>query len=181
MPDARMENALLSRRGVMKVGLVASTLLATAGLTASLSGCSSNDRACGFAVLRNRDLPFLQALIPVMLAGSVTPSLMPGANDATLHKLDSNLSHLSPALLTLTQQLFDVLAMPVTRGPLTGVWGGWENASPERIRHFLERWQNSSLSLLRMGHASLLQLVMMSWYERPESWAQCGYPGPPTV
>jgi hypothetical protein len=42
MPDARMENALLSRRGVMKVGLVASTLLATAGLTASLSGCSSS-------------------------------------------------------------------------------------------------------------------------------------------
>jgi hypothetical protein len=74
-----------------------------------------------------------------------------------------------------------VLAMPVTRGPLTGVWGGWENASPERNRHFLQRWQNSSLSLLRMGHASLLQLVMMSWYERPESWAQCGYPGPPTV
>ena len=181
MPDARIEHALLSRRGVMKVGLLASTLLATAGLTASRSGCSSSDRACGFAVLRNSDLPFLQAVIPVMLAGSVRPSLMPGANDATLHKLDNNLDRLSPALLTLTQQLFDVLAMPVTRGPLTGVWSGWENATPERIRDFLERWQNSSLSLLRMGHASLLQLVMMSWYEQPESWAHCGYPGPPTV
>lgn len=181
MPDARIEHALLSRRGVMKVGLLASTLLATAGLTASLSGCSPSDRACGFAVLRNSDLPFLQAVIPVMLAGSVRPSLMPGANDATLHKLDNNLDRLSPALLTLTQQLFDVLAMPVTRGPLTGVWSGWENATPERIRDFLERWQNSSLSLLRMGHASLLQLVMMSWYEQPESWAHCGYPGPPTV
>jgi hypothetical protein len=87
-----------------------------------------------------------------------------------------------PRYSTLTQQLFDVLAMPVTRGPLTGVWGGWENASPEQYSAFsCERWQNSSLSLLRMGHASLLQLVMMSWYERPESWAQCGYPGPPTV
>ena len=62
-----------------------------------------------------------------------------------------------------------------------GVWGRWETASPEQVRHFLERWQNSSLSLLRMGHSSLLQLVMMAWYSRKESWAHCGYPGPPTV
>ena len=46
----------------------------------------------------------------------------------------------------------------------------------------LERiWENSALSLLRMGHSSLVQLVMMAWYGRKESWAHCGYPGPPTV
>ena len=71
--------------------------------------------------------------------------------------------------------------MTVTRGPLTGIWGSWENASPETMRHFLERWQNSSLSLLRMGHSSLQQMVMMAWYTRAESWGHCGYPGPPTV
>ena len=30
-----------------------------------------------------------------------------------------------------------------------------------------------------MGHASLLQLILMAWYARPLSWAHCGYPGPP--
>ena len=114
-----------------------------------------------------------------MLATSVTEPAMPGAVKATLDTLDDNLNHLSPALLTLTQQLFDVLAMPVTRGPLTGVWGRWENASPEQIQSFLQRWHNSSLSLLKMGHGSLVQLVMMSWYECPQSWGACGYPGPP--
>ncbi|GLX89514.1 hypothetical protein [Pseudomonas weihenstephanensis] len=181
MPEPRVENALLSRRGALKVGLCASALLATAGLSASLTGCSARDNARGFAVLRSSDLAFLRTLIPVMLAASTAAPLMPSAADATLHTLDDNLNRLSPALLTLTRQLFDVVAMPVTRGPLTGVWGRWETASPEQVRHFLERWQNSSLSLLRMGHASLVQLVMMSWYERPESWAHCGYPGPPTV
>lgn len=181
MTEIHVENALLSRRGALKVGVCASALLATAGLSASLSGCSASSSARGFAVLRSSDLAFLRALIPVMLLGSVAPPSMPGAANATLHKLDDNLNHLSPGLLSLTQQLFDVLAMPVTRGPLTGVWGRWENATPEQIRHFLQRWQNSSLSLLRMGHSSLLQLVMMSWYERPEAWAACGYPGPPKV
>lgn len=181
MTDFRVENVLLSRRGALKFGLTTSVLLTTAGLGASLSGCSSSHSARGFSTLRSSDLVFLSALIPVMLNASVPQQAIPGATDATLCQLDSNLHHLSPALLKLTRQLFDVLAMPVTRGPLTGVWGSWQSASPEQLRHFLKRWQNSNVSLLRMGHGSLVQLIMMSWHGKPDSWATCGYPGPPTV
>ena len=176
-----LEAPNLSRRSLLKVGLLGTALLGTAGLTATLSGCSASTPKAGFAVLRETDLPFLQALIPVMLAGAVPPAQMPQAISGTLENLDYSLNHLSPELLKLTVQLLDVLALPITRGPLTGVWGSWQNASAADIQAFLERWQNSSLALLQMGHASLLQLVMMSWYSRAESWAHCGYPGPPTV
>ncbi|KRA90843.1 MULTISPECIES: hypothetical protein [Pseudomonas] len=171
----------LSRRGLLKFSLGATAFLATAGLGASLSGCSSSVPANGFVTLRSGDLLFLRALIPVMLEGAVTTERMPEAVEGTLKSLDYNLAHLSPEMLKLTQQLFDVLGMAVTRGPLTGIWGSWENARADDIRQFLNRWENSSLSLLRMGHSSLLQLVMMAWYGRKESWAHCGYPGPPTV
>ncbi|OLF50909.1 twin-arginine translocation pathway signal protein [Pseudomonas chlororaphis] len=171
----------LSRRGLLKIGLCASAFLTTAGIGASLSGCSSGSAASGFVVLRSSDLPFLRALIPVMLDGAVAAGQLPAAVDATLNSLDRGLDHLSPEMLKLTRQLFDVLGMGITRGPLTGIWGSWENASAEDIRHFLQRWQNSALSLLRMGHASLLQLVMMAWYKCPDSWAHCGYPGPPKI
>jgi hypothetical protein len=181
MPNTTLESPQLSRRSLLRVGLLGTTLLATAGLTASLSGCSASTPKAGFAVIRESDLAFLQALIPVMLAGAVPTEKMPQALAGTLESLDYSLNHLSPELLKLTVQLFDVLALPITRGPLTGVWGSWQNASAADIQAFLERWQNSSLALLQMGHASLLQLVMMSWYSRAESWAHCGYPGPPTV
>jgi hypothetical protein len=171
----------LSRRGLLKFSLGASAFLATAGLGASLSGCSSSIPADGFTILRRADLLFLRALVPVMLNGSVAVEKMPTAVADTLHSLDNSLNHLSPEMLKLTQQLFDVLGMAVTRGPLTGIWGSWENASADEIRHFLDRWENSSLSLLRMGHSSLLQLVMMAWYSRAQSWVHCGYPGPPAV
>jgi hypothetical protein len=171
----------LSRRGLLKFSLGASAFLATAGLGASLSGCSASSPANGFAIIRDSDLGFLRALLPVMLEGTVAAEKLPAATEQTLRSLDYGLDHLSPQMLKLTQQLFDVLGMPVTRGPLTGIWGSWENASSEAIRHFLQRWQNSSLSLLRMGHSSILQLVMMAWYSRAESWAHCGYPGPPKV
>jgi hypothetical protein len=181
MNPSLSESPELSRRGLLKFSLCASAFLATAGLGASLSGCSASTPASGFAILRSSDLPFLRALIPVMLEGAVAVEKMPAAINGTLQSLDRSLDHLSPELLKLTQQLFDVLGMTVTRGPLTGIWGSWENASSDAIQHFLKRWENSSLSLLRMGHSSLVQLVMMAWYGGAESWAHCGYPGPPTV
>lgn len=181
MNPSSSESPELSRRGLLKFSLCASAFLVTAGLGASLSGCSVGTLANGFAILRSSDLPFLRALLPVMLEGAVAAEKMPAAVDGTLQSLDRSLDHLSPEMLKLTRQLFDVLAMPVTRGPLTGIWGSWENASSDAIQHFLKRWENSSLSLLRMGHSSLVQLVMMAWYGRAESWAHCGYPGPPSV
>ncbi|VVP84010.1 hypothetical protein PS938_00957 [Pseudomonas fluorescens] len=181
MNPSLSDTPALSRRGLLKFSLGATAFLATTGLGASLSGCSSSAPANGFVTLRSGDLLFLRALIPVMLEGAVTAERMPEAVEGTLKSLDYSLAHLSPEMLKLTQQLFDVLGMAVTRGPLTGIWGSWENASANDIRAFLDRWENSSLSLLRMGHSSLLQLVMMAWYGRKESWAHCGYPGPPTV
>lgn len=181
MTDAPLETPQLSRRGLLKVGLFGTAFLATAGVTATLTGCSASTPAGGFAILRESDLPFLRALIPVLLDGAVVAQKLPQAVDGTLQSLDYSLNRLSPEMLKLTVQLFDVLALPITRGPLTGVWGRWENASADAVRQFLQRWQNSSLGLLKMGHASLLQLVLMNWYGRPESWVHCGYPGPPRV
>ncbi|HSC84717.1 MAG TPA: twin-arginine translocation pathway signal protein [Pseudomonas sp.] len=179
MSDTSLATAQLSRRGLLKVGLFGTALLVTAGATATLSGCSSATPASGYAVLRLSDLPFLRALIPVVLQGAVAADGMPAAIATTLKGMDRSLNSVSPELLKLTQQLFDVLGMAVTRGPLTGIWGSWDNASPAEVRHFLNRWQNSSLDLLRMGHNSLLQMVQMAWYAQPESWGHCGYPGPP--
>lgn len=181
MTDTSLSAPGLSRRGVLKIGLLGGAFLATAGVTATLSGCSASTPASGMKVIRESDLPFLRALIPVMLAGAVPAERMAEAVQGTLAGLDHTLDHLSQEMLKLTVQLFDVLALPVTRGPLTGIWGSWEKAGADDVRHFLDRWQNSSIGLLKMGHSSLLQLVMMAWYGRPESWAHCGYPGPPKV
>ena len=161
----------MHRRDLLRFSLGASAFLAGA----SLVGCSAQTAASGYQVLRDDDLPLLRALIPVILAGTQA------SEHLVLHSLDHKLAALSPEMLKLTRQLFDVLSLPLTRGPLTGVWGAWAQASPAQVTVFLQRWQDSSLNLLRMGHASLLQLLQMAWYERPESWAACGYPGPPTI
>ena len=181
MNPSLTDSPALSRRGILKIGLCASAFLATAGLGASLSGCSASTPASGFTMLRSSDKPFLRAVMPVLLDGVASPQEVAAGIEDALKKLDYSLQYLSPEMVKLTRQLFDVLAMGITRGPLTGIWGSWENASSEQIRHFLLRWENSYLNLLRMGQGSLLKLVIMAWYFRPASWAHCGYPGPPHI
>src|SRR5690606_20777004 len=170
-----------SRRELLRVGLFGSATLASAGLLGSLSGCSAEGPANGFLMLRDSDLPLLRRVTEVVLQGAVAEAQMPAAVQATLHNLDQGLAHVSPALYRQVSQLFDLLALPVTRGPLTGVWSGWEQAGDEAVEAFLRRWENSSLALLRQGHAALLQIIQMAWYGRSESWQHCGYPGPPSI
>lgn len=84
MNPSLSDTPALSRRGLLKFSLGATAFLATAGLGASLSGCSSSTPASGFAILRRGDLMFLRALIPVMLEGAVATEQMPQAVDSTL-------------------------------------------------------------------------------------------------
>jgi hypothetical protein len=170
-----------SRRGLLRVGLFGSLALGSAGLLGSLSGCSAEHSADGFVQLRQSDLPLLQRLAPVMLAGAVPASDIPAAVRGALAGLDQGLAHLPPAVLRQVQQLFDLLSLPLTRGPLTGIWCSWDQAQDAEIHAFLQRWENSSIALLRQGHASLQQMLLMAWYGRRESWAHCGYPGPPAI
>ncbi|CEG53681.1 MAG: twin-arginine translocation pathway signal protein [Thermoleophilia bacterium] len=176
-----MHDLSLNRRGLLKVGLLGGALLAGGGVLSRSLSASADGAASGFFVLRESDLPMLRRLTPLLLEGSTAPSDMPQVVQTTLVSLDLGLHHLSPALLSQVRQLFDVLSLPLTRGPLTGIWSGWEVASDDQIRAFLQRWQNSSLALLRQGHASLLQMILMAWYASPAAWAHCGYPGPPKV
>lgn len=178
--DDVLKAPALSRRSLLKVGLMGSAFLAVGGVGATLSGCSAQP-AGGFLVIRPQDLPILRGLLPAMLNGATTQQLMPESVEQTIKGLDYSLAHFSPAMLTLTQQLFDVLSVAVLRGPLTGIWGSWDNASAEDIKSFMTRWKNSPIALLRQGHASLLQLVGLAWYGQPNAWAHCGYPGPPKV
>ena len=119
----------MHRRDLLRFSVAASTFLAGA----SLVGCSAQTAAPGFQALRHDDLPLLRALIPVVLGGTLATDTL------VLRSLDYKLAALSPEMLKLTRQLFDVLSLPLTRGPLTGIWGAWAQAAPAQVEAFLQR------------------------------------------
>ncbi|WP_404470719.1 hypothetical protein LG301_08870 [Vreelandella venusta] len=166
----------LSRRELLKLGAVTSVALTTVGVTATLTGCSSSEPATDYRILRSSDLPILGAILPALVGAHPA---MPAHLPAALKRLDESLAYMSTHVHQDVYELLDLLSMRLTRGPLTGIWGHWENAEPAQVVHFLERWRDSRFDLLRQGHAALSQLLLMAWYALPASWEHTGYPGPP--
>lgn len=175
------QSAECSRRSFLKLGAVSAASLCMLSLSASLTGCSSDPASSGFLVLRRDDIVCLSAILPILYRGAVAAEQMNSNLQGTLRAIDNSLASFSPEMRKLTLQLFDVLNNPLTRGPLTGVWGAWPKASAAAIQQFLTRWENSRLDLLKMGHNALLQLAMLAHYGQPSAWQHCGYPGPPLL
>ncbi|HNL36777.1 MAG TPA: hypothetical protein PKI88_06695, partial [Agitococcus sp.] len=63
----------------------------------------------------------------------------------------------------------------ITRWLTTGVLDTWQQASPEDVNHFLQRWQSSSISPFNAGYRVLSKLVAVSYFSLPEAQAQSGY------
>ena len=174
-----LTQASLSRRQLLKLGMGASLLLGSAGLAATLSGCSPSQPAGSFDVLRESDLEVLRALVPALVGEH--PALNAATVESTLRQLDSSLLHSSPQVQKDLHDLLGMLSLCLLRGPLTGIWGSWSNASAQQIETFLQGWRDSRVQLLRQGYVALSQLLLMAWYAQPMSWAETGYPGPPQL
>ena len=175
------QSAAFSRRSFLKLSAVSAASLSVLSLSASLTGCSSDPASSGFLVLRSDDILCLSAILPALYSGAVGAAQMNSNLHSTLRAIDNSLASFSPEMRKLTVQLFDVLNNPLTRGPLTGVWGAWSQASSADVQQFLKRWENSRFDLLKMGHNALLQLAMLAHYGQPSAWHHCGYPGPPLL
>ena len=86
----------IGRRSLLKLGLGAGLMLGTAGLTATLSGCSSSAPAGHLAVLRESDLPLLAALYPVVVGPHPAFKEKTDATERAIAQLDYMLHASSP-------------------------------------------------------------------------------------
>ena len=168
-----------NRRDLLKLGVGASIALSTAGLVASMSGCTPDQPHAGMKVLRSVDLPVLTVLFPAFVGPH--SKLDEAQIQASIRQLDFTLAHSSEQTQKDVLQLLGLFSFAPVRGPLTGIWGDIGQASPAQIDAFLLRWRDSRLDMLRLGYKALGQLLLMSWYALPPSWEAAGYPGPPVI
>lgn len=160
---------MTTRREFLKTGL-------TGGLLLNIAACARPGENDGRAQVLN-------ALIPVMLAGALSPRPENASRQIsrTLSGVETAIDSLSLASQAEIGQLFDLLAFPLTRMLAAGLWSPWEEATPASLNAFLESWRHSRFDLLKSGYAALHDLILGTWYAQPESWAAIGYPGPPLL
>jgi len=169
---------LLTRRDFLRTGAIGTVAL-TAATGSTLTACSSapSTPSKGFSFLREADLKIFSALIPVVLQGMIQTEM---ANYQALQinilkNVDGACANLSYKAQTEIYKLLDLLDGRITRWLTTGVWDTWQQASPENVNHFLQRWQSSSIGPFNAGYRVLSKLVAVSYFSLPEAQAQSGY------
>lgn len=171
----------LDRRGFLGLGIATSLILAAAGLSASLSGCSGKlQTAQGLRFLREADVSLLRALLPALLAGLLPADAAARKLqlDATLQRFDSMCARLGIPNQKALRDLFDLLNGALTRRLAAGVAKSWAEVSPAEAEAFLERWRSSSVSLFNAGYRGLNKLASVSYLGLPQTWPLSGYAGP---
>lgn len=181
-PSDPLDAFSVDRRNFLKLGLTGTVVLGTAGVAGSLAGCGAREEAAasGLRILRDADVAFFRALIPVMLDGTLPEgeTARGAAVTEVLRRIDDTLARLGAPAQAQLRQLFDLLHLRPTRWLTTGVGAPWAQASAAEISGFLERWRNSSVGLLNTGYNVLNKLCCISWFSQREAWTAAGYPGP---
>ncbi len=178
----------VSRRGVLRAGLLGSVAVWGGGLLA----CGS-DRGVASAASGNRVAissageEILRSVTPVVLGG-----MIPATGDAReriiddgIASLDDYVAHLSPWLQREVRDVFGMLDLWPVRLLLTGDSRPWREKPLQSVDSFLRSARESRLLLLRRVYSFLQSMVVLSFFDQPSAWQAVGYPGPlaapPTV
>jgi hypothetical protein len=167
----------LTRRRFLQAGVVGSIALALAGAARADGRYRPADAGAPPEVLDAGDREVLAAIVPAMLAGTGGATQV----EAVVASVDRAVAGLPPHLQREVRQLFALLGLPPARWVLAGVRAPWPQASREDVAAFLQRWRTSRFALQQQAYLALHELIIASWYARPDAWPAIGYPGPPRL
>jgi hypothetical protein len=162
-----------SRRSFLKIGAVATLLLAAGG------GIYRFTRPPALPLrfaLDGDARAVIDALVPAFLASS-TPADAQARAEVTA-RVHQAILGLPLSAQKEVQDLFGLLALAPARRWLAGVPDGWNAATPQQLHAFLQDWRTHRLALFRTAYGALHDLIYGAWYGHPSSWAAIGYPGP---
>jgi len=181
VPHPEPAPAGLSRRSLVKRGLLGGALLAAggAGFLALRSGASVSVPADGLLVFTPAQFAVLDALARRMVRPrhgwpSVDQVGVARAADRIAARVEPSARKELQQLLGLFENglagfLFGGRTRPFTR---------LEGAEQDAV---LTEWRDSRISVRRTGYAALRTLVLAGYYQSPAVWPPMGYGGPPRI
>jgi hypothetical protein len=170
----------LSRRTLLKTGLIGATLVAAGSVALALQKPRSPAAARKFSVLSDDEAGVLDAL-----AERLCPAHGPGAPGAAatgvVPYIDGMLSYADAE----AQKGFK-LALLMFDNALTGALFGerarpFSQLAPAEQDRVLASWKSSSVPFRRTLYRGLSFLVLSVYWSMPETWPRIGYGGPPDV
>jgi hypothetical protein len=173
---------MLTRRQFIKAGVLGGLTLSVLG--GGYAWLKRNEAGSAPASIFDRSAQaIISALAPAFLAGALPDDMQQrqAALDGILQDVGTAIAGLSAAQQKELGELFALLSFAPARWLVAGVRSPWAGARLDEAEGFLRHWRNSRFALLQSAYAALHDLILGSWYARPDSWAMIAYPGPPRL
>ena len=170
----------LSRRSLLKTGLVGVVIVAAGGVGLALQSSRLRKVKTGLRVFTAQEYAIFAAI-----ADRVCPALGEGAPGA----LALDVPGKADALLAgaeIEAQEGVKLALRAFESGLTGALffervRPFTQLSPEDQDRVLARWRDSNIGFRRTVYRALSSLVGALYYGDERTWQRMGYPGPPSL
>ncbi len=180
MASEKSPAPILTRRDLLRRGVLGTLLFAAAGATAAFWWPTRRRRPRpGLRVFDEREASILSAVAATILA------IEPGAPSAeqvdVVGRVDALLAR-SPAAVAREFARLLHLFENGTTGLLTATgWTSFTAAAPASREARLRAWQTSRVAVFRTGFQAMKRLCGACYYSSPASWPAIGYPGPPDL
>lgn len=122
------------------------------------------------------------------VARGVLSDILPAEASAREAALDDHLSRLDGYVALLPAAVRQELALLVgalsnlpSRLLLTGMYTDWSRASDTQVQHALETLRLAGSATNRSIYHGLRDVVCLTYFSAPSTWAVTGYPGPADV
>ena len=171
---------MLTRRQLVRRGIVGAILFAAAGATAAFWWPTRRRRPRpGLRVFDESEASILTAVATAVLA--VEPGAPSPEDVDVVGRVDALLAR-SPAPVQREFARLLHLFENGTTGLITATgWTSFTAAGPASREARLRAWETSRIAVFRTGFQAMKRLCAAAYYSSPASWAAVGYPGPPDV
>ena len=179
-PPGRRAPAALTRRQLVKRGVVGTILLLAAGGTASLLWPTRRRRPrAGLRVFDEKEASILASVAATILRvepGAPSPDAVDVAG-----RIDALLALSPPDVQDEFRRLLRLFENGLA-GLVTGTgWTSFTAASESSREARVRAWESSRVPIFRTGYQAMKRLCAACYYSAPETWASIGYPGPPEI
>lgn len=168
----------MQRRSLLKLGVASAAVLAIAG-----GGLAAWNPGLVEGRLSSAARQLFRAVGGAILEGTLP--VIPAARDAALDGLVQRIEALTLALPPHAQgelsQLLALLAVAPGRLAAAGLAADWPRATVAQTQQALQSMRLSAVSLRQQAYHALHDIVSGAYFSDPRTWAQLGYPGPPSI
>jgi hypothetical protein len=170
----------MTRRELVRRGIVGTLLLAAAGATAAFWWPTRRRKPRpGLRVFDEREASILAAVAAAVLA--IEPGAPSPEEIDVVGRVDALLARSPVSVQRELARLLRFFENGAT-GLLTATgWTSFTASGPASREARLRAWETSRIALFRTGFQAMKRLCGACYYSSPLTWAAIGYPGPPDV